>query len=103
MAVEAMDALSDVLPTQPVSAISSNTRVIAGHQRGIMGSLGTMAVSQILSHFCSPFWSFIFFCTIEAKVLIGREEELLPVEKSFLIWGKCQISARWPGGCCAGR
>ena len=54
MAVEAVDALSDVLPTQPVSAVSSNTHVLPGHWRGIMGSLGTVAVSQTTSRFCSP-------------------------------------------------
>lgn len=32
MAVEAVDALSDVLSTQPVSAISPSTRILPGHQ-----------------------------------------------------------------------
>lgn len=44
MAVEALDALPDVLPTQPVSAISSNPCDLPGHQCGIMGSLGTVDV-----------------------------------------------------------
>lgn len=54
MAVEAVDALSDVLPTQPVSAISSNTCILPGHQHDITDYLGTVAASQILSRFCSP-------------------------------------------------
>lgn len=32
MAVEAVDALSDVLSAQPVSAISPSTRILPGHQ-----------------------------------------------------------------------
>lgn len=38
MAVEAVDALSDVLSTQPVSAISPSTRILARPPAPVMGS-----------------------------------------------------------------
>lgn len=39
MAVEAVDALSDVLSTQPVSAVSPSARILLGHQCGTEVSL----------------------------------------------------------------